>query len=101
MAARNPDHGASLVQRLDSPAIREDTEVSQLRAYLRGNAASLVDKLRDDHVVAAAAGEYARAWAGAQLADRVASTAAGGEVVASTLDEAVLLVAAVAALTSH
>jgi hypothetical protein len=102
MAARNPAYGASLAQRLQGPVTGgDDAEASRLRAYLRGGADALVATLRDDHAVATAAGEYARAWAGAALAARVASTAAGNPPISSTPDPAVLLAAAVAARTSR
>jgi hypothetical protein len=101
MAAGNPAYGACLTQRLQGPATDDDPEASTVRAYLRGGADALVATLRDDHAVATAAGEYARAWAGAALAARVASTAAGTPPISSTPDPAVLLAAAVAARTSR
>jgi hypothetical protein len=95
MAADDPQYAASLAARLMVPGLGADSESALLRQYLRAWADELTSKLRTDPAIQSAACEYARAWAGADLADRVRSAADasaddGGE-------DAVLLAAAVAA----
>lgn len=94
MAADDPQYAASLAARLMTPGEQADSEADLLRRYLRAWAEDLTSKLRSDPAVQSAACEYARAWAGAELADRVrnvAHTAPDGDSA-----DAVLLAAAVA-----
>jgi len=71
-----------------------DSESALLRQYLRAWADELTSKLRSDPAIQSAACEYARAWAGADLADRVRNAADGSD---DGHEDAVLLAAAVAA----
>lgn len=68
MAATDPTYGASLARRLDQPEL--DAEADVVADYLLGGA----DRLTTVHRVLQqrqAAAELARAWTGAELADRI------------------------------
>jgi hypothetical protein len=96
MAAEDPQYGASLIEGLDLPAARADLESNLLRRYLHAWADDLADDLCTNSVLRSAASEHARAWVGADLAERVrnAAHASDGE----SIDDQVLLAAAVAAI---
>jgi len=93
MAADDPEYAASLAARLAAHGTRADSESALLRQYLRTWADELTGKLCGDPAIHAAACEYARAWAGADLADRVRNAANGSD---DGPEDAVLLAAAVA-----
>lgn len=94
MAAEDPQYGASLIEGLGLPAARADLESNLLRRYLHAWADDLADDLCTNSVLRSAASENARAWVGADLAERVrnAAHASDGE----SIDDQVLLAAAVA-----
>ena len=95
MAADDPEYAASLAARLAVPGAGEDSEAAVLRTYLRAWEDDLTSQLRSDTATENAACEYARAWAGADLAESVrnAARAPAGAVIV----DAVLLAIAVAA----
>jgi hypothetical protein len=94
MAAEDPQYGASLIEGLDISAERADLESIVLRRYLHAWADDLAGDLCSSSALRSAASEHARAWAGADLAERVrnAAHAQDGE----SIDDQVLLAAAVA-----
>ena len=96
MAAEDPQYGASLIEGLNVPATQADLGSTLLRKYLRAWADDLAGDLYTDPAFVSAACEYARAWAGADLAERVnaAAQAPDGE----RIDDQVLLAAAVAGI---
>jgi len=94
MAADDPQYAASLAARLMAPGAQADSESALLREYLRAWAGDLTSKLRSDPVIQSAACEYARAWAGADLADRVRNAAHASPDDSGA--DAVVLAAAVA-----
>ncbi|MDL4818654.1 hypothetical protein [Actinomadura opuntiae] len=86
----DPEYGATLLQRLSSEGDAEDP----LHAFVTYMAEHLTERLRSDGGVRSEAQEHARAWAGAELAERV-RTAVSAD--ARTIDDAeVLLVIAAA-----
>jgi hypothetical protein len=93
MISEDPDYGASLAGRLAEPSRQAGDEEKLIRQYLRYWSGDLMTSLRTDPALASAACEYARAWAGADLADRVRA-AAGDSELPESLD--VLLAVAVA-----
>jgi hypothetical protein len=94
MAADDPGYGAALATQLAAAGVQKGSDAALLREYLRAWAADFGGSLRSDAAIRSAACEYARAWAGAGLADRVrgAAHAAAGEHIADD----VLLATAVA-----
>ena len=94
MAADDPHYARSLVARLAAPQADTDSEASALRYYLRAWADDLTTHLRGDPAVLSTACEYARAWDGADLADRVQS--ASSALAGDTSADAALLAIAVA-----
>jgi hypothetical protein len=94
MAADDPQYGASVTARLTAGPTPDDGESVLLHTYLRAWEDDLVDQLRGDRTVLEAACEYARAWAGAELADQVRRAAEGKPDDRSP--DAILLAAAVA-----
>jgi hypothetical protein len=98
MVATDPEYGASLVGRLGASADSGDDE-ALMRQYLRSWADDLVHELCDP-AVASAATEYARAWVGGDLADRVRETAAGPCAADSGLDVLLAVAAAVGRRTT-
>ena len=93
MAADDPEYAASQAARLMAHETGADSESALLRQYLHAWADELTGKLRGDPAIQAAACEYARAWAGADLADRVRNAADGSD---EGHEDAVLLAVAVA-----
>ena len=93
MAADDPEYAASLAARLMVAGLGADSESAMLRQYLHAWADELTGKLRGDPAIQAAACKYARAWAGADLADRVRNAADGSD---EGDEDAVLLAVAVA-----
>ena len=93
MAADDPEYAASQAARLMAHETGADSESALLRQYLHAWADELTGKLRGDPDIQAAACEYARAWAGADLADRVRNAADGSD---EGDEDAVLLAVAVA-----
>jgi hypothetical protein len=88
MAADDPGYGTALTAQLSTTSEHPGTESAVLRDYLRGCAGDLGSALRTDPAVRQAAGEYARAWGGAHLADRLdaaARTPAGVSIAADVL----------------
>jgi hypothetical protein len=75
MAAGDPQYGASLAARLAAPAMQADAEAALLSECLRAWADDLTSDLRSDPAIEAAASEYARAWAGAGIAENVRNAA--------------------------
>ena len=97
MAADDTEYAASLAARLMAHGAGADSESALLRQYLHGWADELTGKLRGDPAIQVAACEYARAWAGADLADRVRNAADGSDEGG---EDAVLLAVAVADVRS-
>jgi hypothetical protein len=95
MAADDPEYAASLAARLTDSGAREDSEAALLRTYLRAWADDLTSQLRADPAIEAVACEYARAWAGADAAERVRGAA--HEPAGDSITDAALLAMAVAA----
>ena len=93
MAADDPEYAASLAARLTAQRAGADSESALLRQYLHAWADELTGRLRGDPAIQAAALEYARAWVGADLADRVRNAADSSD---GDDEEAVLLAAAIA-----
>lgn len=93
MVAADPEYAASLVGRLGALADSGDDEALMGR-YLWSCADDLVDELGDSAVVSAAT-EYARAWAGADLADQVREAAACPRGADPGLDVLLTIAAAV------
>jgi len=96
MAAEDPQYGASLIEGLNIPAAQAGLGSALLRKYLHTWADDLADDLYADPAFVSAACEHARAWVGADLAERVRSAerASDGE----SIDDQVLLAAAVAGI---
>lgn len=96
MAADDPGYGASLTARLMESSIPADSDAALLREYLQAGAGYLQRQLTADPGVRAAACEYARAWAGADLADQLRglSAAPAGDAAG----DAALLATAVAVI---
>jgi hypothetical protein len=95
MAADDPQYAASLAGRLTVLATQADSEAALLRQYLGAWAEDLTSELRSDPAIESAACEYARAWAGADVAERVRKAAHASD--GCTIADAVLLAVAVAA----
>ncbi len=96
MAADDPGYGAALAARLTQASLPPGSDTAMLREFLHTAAGYLQRQLAADPGVRAAACEYARAWAGADLARKVSGPAlpASGDPA----DDAALLAAAVAVL---
>ena len=93
MVADDPEYAASQAARLMAHETGADSESALLRQYLHACADELTGKLRGDPDIQSAACEYARAWAGADLADRVRNAVDGSDEGG---EDAVLLAIAVA-----
>ncbi|MFI9552725.1 hypothetical protein [Nonomuraea endophytica] len=89
-AAKDPEHGVSLVRMLDSD------QHELLQSFLLHMSEFLSGQLREDAVVATAAHEYARAWAGGQLAAEVRRESGAPADSAPISEVKILLTAAVA-----
>jgi len=75
MAADDPGYGAALAARLTGAATPAGSDTAMVREFLRDAAGYLNRQLAARPGVRAAASEYARAWAGADLAAKLASPA--------------------------
>jgi len=75
MAADDPGYGAALATQLAAAGVQKGSDAALLREYLRAWAADFGGSLRSDAAIRSAACEYARAWAGANFADRVQTAA--------------------------
>ncbi len=75
MAADDPGYGAALAARLTDVTAPAGSDTAMVREFLRDAAGYLDRQLAARPGVRAAAGEYARAWAGADLAAKLASPA--------------------------
>ena len=73
MAADDPGYGAALAARLTNAATPAGSDTAMVREFLRDAAGYLDRQLAARPGVRAAASEYARAWAGADLAAKLAS----------------------------
>lgn len=95
MLADDPDYAGSMAARLSGPDQPAGDEENLIRPYLEYRSDELLTELRADPALSSRACEYARAWSGADLADRVRAAAE-----APDLDEEldVLLAVAVAEL---
>ncbi len=71
MAADDPGYGAALAARLTQASLPPGSDTAMLREFLHGAAGYLQRQLAADPGVRAAAREYARAWAGADLAGKL------------------------------
>ncbi len=91
--ADDPEYGSSFARRIDDPREQSGEDGEMIRQYLDYWADDLMASLRTDSQLASAAGEYARAWAGADLAGQVRAAAEASEIPESY---AVLLAVAVA-----
>jgi hypothetical protein len=98
MVSDDPLYAASVVTRLMAARAPDDAESVLLHEYLRAWEDDLTCQLRLDSTVLETACEYARAWAGAELADRVRGAA--GAAADDARSDAVLLAAAVAVFRS-
>lgn len=96
MAADDPGYGASLAARLTQAGTPDDGDTAMLREFLHAAAADLQSELAAKPGVRAAACEYARAWAGTDLAAKLR-----GPVLPSASDPAAVaaLFAAAVAVT--
>jgi len=94
MAADDPGYGTALTAQLSTPSGQPGTESALLRDYLRASASDLGTALRTDHAIRQAAAEYARAWGGARLSDRLDTAARTPAGV--SIDDDILFPAAVA-----
>jgi hypothetical protein len=74
-AADDPGYGASLAAQLATAGAPPGGDAALLTERLRAWAHDLGSALRTDPAIRLAACEYARAWAGASLADRVQNAA--------------------------
>ena len=94
MAADDPGYGAALAARLTEGAVPAGSDTAMVREFLHDAAGYLGRQLAARPGARAAAGEFARAWAGADLAAKLAGPALPppGDPAA----DAVLLAAAVA-----
>jgi hypothetical protein len=75
MAADDPGYGAALAARLTSAAAPAGSDTAMVREFLHDAAGYLDRQLAARPGVRAAAGEYARAWAGSDLAAKLAGPA--------------------------
>jgi hypothetical protein len=75
MAADDPGYGASLATRLAQAGTADGSDPAMLREFLRAAAGDLQRELAARPGVRAAACEYARAWAGADLAVKLRAEA--------------------------
>ncbi|HEV2375054.1 MAG TPA: hypothetical protein VGS19_23205 [Streptosporangiaceae bacterium] len=96
MADDDPGYGASLAAALASGQPAAGSDAALLSEFLHTAADYLGTHLRTDPAVSSLACEYARAWAGANLADRVHDAAHAHDT--GHLDDGVLLATAVAVI---
>jgi hypothetical protein len=68
MAADNPDYGASLAARLAQAGTSDSSDAAMIREFLHAATEDLERDLATKPGVRALASEYARAWAGPDLA---------------------------------
>lgn len=94
MAADDPGYGASLAAQLATAGAPAGSDAALLTERLRAWAHDLGSALRTDPAIRSAACEYARAWAGASLADHVQNAAQAPSD--DRIPDGVLLAAAVA-----
>jgi hypothetical protein len=76
MLTTDPQYAVSLAGRLSGTA-RSDDDETLMCEYLKSWAEDLISELRNDSSVAPATAEYAWAWVGTNLADRVREAAEG------------------------
>jgi len=95
MAADDPGYGEALAAQLTAGP-QAGTDTALLRQYLHARADEFSRALCSDGVVFQAAGEYARAWGGANLASRLEAAARGS--AGDSIADDILLAAAVAGL---
>lgn len=74
-AADDPQHGTSVIDRLSRPPLPDDGETTLLRQYLHVWKDNLAESVAKDATLMDTACEYARAWAGGQLAAQVRQAA--------------------------
>jgi len=96
MAADDPGYGAALASRLGQASLPAGSDTAMLREFLHGAAGYLQRQLDADPGVRATAREYARAWAGADLASKLRGPALPPD--GDPAGDAALLAAAVAVL---
>lgn len=88
MASNDAEYAAGLSHRLDDVSAEQDPDVIRLKLYLARNEDYVLRKVRSDDAVLKQACEFARAWDGAEFAERVREAAAGtapGEVPVRSL----------------
>ncbi|NLU81078.1 hypothetical protein HCA58_22570 [Micromonospora sp. HNM0581] len=78
MATTDPNYATSLIERLPDAATSDYSDASLVRAVLQGMAGALLDRLTTSDSVMGKAQEFARAWAGADLAAAVEQAASDG-----------------------
>lgn len=94
LAASDPGYGAALAEQLMTGGDSPGGDAVLLREYLLAWENDLRADLRDDPAIADSAREYASAWAGADLADRVRAAVRAAAAVPVQAD--VLLAIAIA-----
>jgi hypothetical protein len=97
LVSDDPQYAASVVTQLAAGLGPDDTGLIFLRSVLRNREDDIIQELRGDRTVLAAACEYARAWAGAELADEVRAVA---DATAAGSSDGVLLAVVIAAMES-
>jgi hypothetical protein len=97
LVSDDPQYAASVVTQLTAGLGPDDTGLIFLRSVLRNREDDIIQELRGDRTVLAAACEYARAWAGAELADEVRAVA---DATAAGSSDGVLLAVVIAAMES-
>lgn len=98
-AASDPQYAAGLTARLGSVPPAEDGDTVLMSEYLHAGREELLNQLRSEPSVLDQACEYARAWAGAALAEQVRSAA--DSVADEDAPIGVLFAVAVASLTTN
>lgn len=94
MAAADPHYASSLTARLDTVPVPTDGDVMLLDEHLHKWRGWLTEELRSNASIAESACEYARAWNGTKLADRVRAAVDGPD---EDVPASVLLAVAVSA----
>ena len=94
LAAADPHYASSLAARLDTVPVPTDGDVMLLDEHLRAWGGRLTEELRSNASIAESACEYARAWNGTQLADRIRAVVGAAD---EDMPTSVLLAVAVSA----
>ncbi len=95
--ADDPEYFAVLLRRMGTPSEPPGDDDSLIGEYLQACTDDLMDTLQNDPAIASAACEFARAWAGASLSDRVRKAASAPEAEDVGYDVLLAVAAAVGA----